>query len=117
MEQAVSLSDERLAKNEILFRAVNERLDDIGAATSWSKATDYLCECSDTSCIETIELDEKQYEHARSRSTVFFVVPGHERPELERVIEEHEHFLLVEKTVAVDTVKETDPRSDEPRPA
>jgi hypothetical protein len=117
MERAVSLSDERLAKNEILFRAVNERLDDIGAATSWSKTTDYLCECSDTSCIETIELDEKQYEHARSRSTVFFVVPGHERPELERVIEEHKHFLLVEKTVAVDTVKETDPRSDEPAPA
>lgn len=51
------------------------------------------------------------------RGTVFLVVPGHERPELERVIEEHEHFLLVEKTVAVDAVKETDPRSYEPGPA
>jgi hypothetical protein len=38
----VSLSDERLAKNEIHFREVNERLDDM--ATSWSKTTDYLCE-------------------------------------------------------------------------
>ena len=38
--------------------------------------------------------------------------------ELERVIRgKHEHFLLVEKTVAVDAVKETDPRSEEPGPA
>ena len=118
----MSLSEERLAKNEILFRAVNERLDDLGEAVPWSKKTEYLCECSDTSCIEVIELAKEQYELARSRPTVFFVVPGHERPELEKVIEEHEHHLLVEKTVAVDSVIESDPRSDEsdsakPRPS
>ena len=113
----MTLSEERLAKNEILFRSVNERLDDLSDAVPWQKSTDYLCECSDTACIESIELRKDEYEHARSRPTVFFVVPGHERPAIEKVIEEHEHFLLVEKTVAVDAVKETDPRSDEPGPA
>jgi hypothetical protein len=110
----MSLTDERLAKNESLFRAVNEHLDEIGEATPWSKTTDYLCECSDTACIESIELRKDEYEHARSRPTVFFVVPGHERPALENVIEEHKRYLLVEKTVAVDSVIESDPRSGGP---
>jgi hypothetical protein len=110
----VSLSDERLAKNESLFRAVNERLDKIGEAVPWSKTTDYLCECSDTKCFANIELTNDQYERARSRPTVFILVPGHERAEIERVVEENERFLLVEKTVAVEEIVEQDPRSEEP---
>ena len=113
----MSLSDERLAKNESLFRAVNERLDEIGEAAPWSKTNDYLCECSDTTCFANIELTKDEYERARSRPTVFMLVPGHERLEIERVIEDNEHFLLVEKIVAVDAVRETDPRSDESGPA
>ena len=112
----MAVSDERLAKNEILFRAVNERLDDLGELSVWSDRTEYLCECSDTACIEGIELEQEEYERARSRPTVFFVVPGHERPGLEKVVEEHERFFLVEKTAAVDAVVATDPREDEPGP-
>jgi hypothetical protein len=108
----VSLSDERLAKNEILFREVNERLDDM--APSWSKTTDYLCECSETSCVEIVALTNKEYERVRSRATVFVVVPGHERPEIENVVEANEGFMLVEKVVAVEEIIEADPRSDEP---
>ena len=109
----MSLSEERLAKNESLFRAVNERLDDIGETVSWSNTTDYLCECSDTTCFANIELTNDEYERARSRPTVFMLVPGHETPEIERVVEENERFLLVEKIVAVDEIKEQDPRSNE----
>jgi hypothetical protein len=109
----VTLSEERLAKNEILFRSVNERLDDLSDAVPWQKSTDYLCECSDTACIESIELGKDEYEHARSRPTVFFVVPGHERPEIEKVVEKHEGFVLVEKIVAVEEVIEQDPRSED----
>ena len=109
----VALSDERLAKNEIHFRAVNERLDELGEAAPWSKKTDYLCECSDTSCIEIVELTQDEYERVRSRATVFVVVPGHQRPEIEKVIEENEGFMLVEKVVAVEEVIDEDPRSNE----
>lgn len=112
----MTLSEERLAKNEILFRAVNERLDDLAEAVPWSKKTAYLCECSDTSCIESIELEKDEYERARSRPTVFFVMPGHERPAVEKVVEDHEDYLFVEKFVAVDAVIEADPRSDGPDP-
>jgi hypothetical protein len=92
---------------------VNERIDEIGAAISSSKTTDYVCECSDTACFKTIELTKDEYERARSRPTVFMVVPGHETPEIERVVEENERFVLVEKIVAVDKVVEQDPRSNE----
>ena len=108
----MSLSSERLAKNEILFRSVNERLDDL--APPWSKTTDYLCECSETSCAEIVELTQTEYERVRSRSTVFVVVPGHERPEIEKVVEENEGFTLVEKVVAVEEIIEADTRSDDP---
>ena len=109
----MSVSDDRLAENESLFRGVNERIDQIGAAAPWSETTDYVCECSETACFKTIELTKDEYERARSRPTVFMLVPGHQRLEIERVIEENERFLLVEKIVAVDEMIEQDPRSNE----
>lgn len=107
----MTVSKERLAKNESLFRSVNERLDEMASAISWPKRTDYLCECSDTDCIDTIELDKEEYERARRRPTTFFVVPGHERSGVEKVVEEHERYVLVEKLVAVETLVDEDPRS------
>ena len=107
----MSLSDERLAKNEILFREVNERLDEM--SIPWSKTTDYLCECSEMSCTKIVELRNDQYERVRSRPTVFVVVPGHERPEIEKVVEANDGFLLVEKVVAVEEITREDPRSGE----
>jgi hypothetical protein len=107
----VSLSDERLAKNETLFRTVNERLDDL--SSPWSKTIDYLCECSDASCAEIVSLTTTEYERARSRATLFVVRPGHERPEIEKVVEESDGFKIVEKVVAVEEVIKEDPRSSE----
>ena len=106
----MSLSDERLARNEILFREINERLDEM--SVSWSKTTDYLCECSEMSCTKIVELTSDEYERIRSRATVFVVAPGHEKHEIEQVIERHDGYLLVEKVVAVEEIIEQDPRSD-----
>jgi hypothetical protein len=106
----VSLSDERLARNEILFREINERLDEM--SVSWSKTTDYLCECSEMSCTKIVELTSDEYERIRSRATVFVVAPGHEKHEIEKVIERKDGYLLVEKVVAVEEMIEQDPRSD-----
>ena len=94
---------------------MNERLDEIGEAAPWSKTTDYLCECSDTAVFWKHRTREGRVRAGAVRSTVFFVVPGTERPAIEHVIEEHERYLLVEKTVAVDSVIESDPRSGGPR--
>ncbi len=105
------LSDERLAKNEILFREINERLDEM--SVPWSKTTDYLCECSDMFCTKVVELRNDEYERVRSRPTLFVVAHGHEQLEIEKVVEETEGYFLVEKIVAVDEIIRQDPRSGE----
>ena len=43
---------------------------------------------------------------------MFVVAPGHETHEVEKVIERHDGYLLVEKVVAVEEIIEQDPRSD-----
>jgi hypothetical protein len=106
----VTPSDERLAKNEAHFRKVNERLNTI--RTPRVRMTNYLCECSAKTCIQTIALTNDEYERARRRPTVFVLVPGHQRPDLERVVEENDRFLLVEKVAAVDEMIEEDARSE-----
>jgi hypothetical protein len=104
----VSTAEERLAHNQTLFREVNERIQDLGNPAG---ATEFLCECSDQLCITSIELTFGEYEKVRSDSTWFLVKPGHQIPEIERVVSGDHHFLVVEKGVAQDDLEATDPRS------
>ena len=105
----MSTAQERLAHNQTLFREVNERIQDLGNPAG---ATEFLCECSDRVCIASIELTFGQYETVRSDSTWFLVKPGHQIPEIERVVSENGHFVVVEKFVAHDDLEATDPRTD-----
>ena len=89
---------QRAAHNQSLFREVNERI----AALSERFATElrpngYLCECLDTKCTETMEIPHNEYERLRERGARFFVLPGHEDPAVENVVEETLHYLVVEK--------------------
>jgi hypothetical protein len=96
----MTVSLERLARNQAIFREVNERLREIANPAEGS--TDYVCECSAVDCRDTIELEVSEYEAVRSMPNVFVIEPGHERLEVERVIEEKDRLMLVEKTVPVD---------------
>ena len=100
-----------IAENEALFRAANER------ASTWeerarAEATElYFCECADPQCTEKVGLTFTDYERVRSDSSWFFVVPGHEVADVERVIEDHGDWVVIEKEPDVqDIVEETDPR-------
>lgn len=94
--------------NQLLFREVNERLrETIGSEQS---PLDFLCECSSEDCIETISLSLEDYDRVRSHSNLFFVAPGHERLEVERIVDQEDGFLLVQNTVAADAVIRADPR-------
>ena len=107
---------DRLAKNETLFRDVNERVREIderqGVATGTETLWDFLCECGHVDCTQPISLTLEEYERARSSPVVFAVLPGHERPEVEQVLEENERFVLVEKDPEERAIaRETDPRA------
>ena len=96
------LSSQRLARNQVIFREVNERLRALADAVPDGK-TDYLCECSDVECTDKIELRLLEYESVRARPWTFFIVPGHERLEVERIVtDELASYMVVEKIVPLD---------------
>jgi hypothetical protein len=104
---------QRLVRNQILFREVNERIrETIGSVGT---VAEFLCECSNEECIESLVLDLKEYERIRSNPNLFVVAPGHERLEVDRVVDQGHSYVLVQKTAEVSKVIATDPRSPEGR--
>jgi hypothetical protein len=95
------LSTRRHARNQVIFREVNERLRALADAVPDGKA-DYLCECGDVECAEKIELELSEYESVRARPKSFFIVPGHERLEVEDVTDELDTYIVVQKIVPLD---------------
>jgi hypothetical protein len=108
------MREESLAKNEELFRQVNERIDTISQAVADDDAlTEYLCECDRQECYERVKATRGEYESVRAESTHFIVLPGHEDPRVERVVFSDERFLIVEKQgAAAREAKANDPREE-----
>ena len=108
--------DERRARNEALFREVNERIEELSpdsADESEQEASiEFVCECSRADCTELIEVTRAEYEAVRSDPRRFIVVPGHEHTDTERVVERNSGFFVVEKLEhAAEIAVEHDPRS------
>jgi hypothetical protein len=60
---------------------------------------DFMCECADASCTGVLTLTPAEYEKLRSNSRRFAVLPGHEVDDVERVVETHSRYLVVEKNL------------------
>jgi hypothetical protein len=88
---------ERAARNEEVFREVNERIEAGAEQHDVSGSLPFHCECGQASCLETIELPSARYEAVVRERYHFVVLPGHEEPEIERVVEDEGDFLVVEK--------------------
>jgi hypothetical protein len=109
---------ERRAKNEALFREVNERIEEVsrrlvGTGEQDAAFPGFVCECSRRECTESVPTTYRQYEAVRENPRLFLVLPGHEDPKVDRVIERHEGCLVVEKrSGASEIALELDPRSE-----
>lgn len=92
---------ERRAKNEAIFREVNERIEELskraGIDSGDSLLPGFVCECSQEACTELLEATYQQYEAVREHPRRFLVRAGHEDLEVDRVVEQHEDSLVVEK--------------------
>jgi hypothetical protein len=88
---------ERAARNEEVVREVNEQIEDGARLHGIDSAMPLHCECGQATCFEKIELRPSQYERILGQRYRFVVTPGHQQPEVERVVEGHESFLIVEK--------------------
>jgi hypothetical protein len=49
--------------------------------------------------VDAIRLSPAEYADVRAHPTRFFVIPGHELEEIERVVEENGRFTIVETPV------------------
>jgi hypothetical protein len=107
-----SLWEERAARNEALFREVNEQVRSIsGDFEPEARSVDFVCECSDDACIEQLRVPVSAYERVRAEPRRFILKPGHET-EIERVVAREDGFIIVEKEgVAGRIAAQTDPRS------
>jgi hypothetical protein len=89
---------ERAARNQSLFRYVNERVKSVllsfGGATD---ETSFACECADPECAVFVPLTLEEYEQVRSRPDTFLVAPGHVYAEVEDVLAENERYTIVAK--------------------
>ena len=58
---------------------------------------DFRCECGRPECESAVPMTADEYEHVRSDNDRFAVVPGHEKDEIERVVERTDRYLIVDK--------------------
>jgi hypothetical protein len=101
----------RMARNEALFREVNEAI----ASGQWPGEEDrrvsFRCECARLGCNDLIDVPLREYERVRANPRWFLISPGHEQPLVERVIESHPGYAVVEKAGDAGAVADaTDPR-------
>lgn len=102
-------SEVRAAKNESLFREVNERLSELRPPSS---GIDCVCECAREDCTEQLRLTVQQYETVRSVPSQFALKPEHVIADVELVVRDGDGYVVVEKIGAGRAVAEHfDPRA------
>jgi hypothetical protein len=105
----------RFAENEALYRSVNEQIEAVGRefGPAVDESIAILCECGQLDCAAQIELPVGTYERIRADATLFVVLPGHNNPEIEVVVEEHSGFTIVckDSPPGREVAQATDPRS------
>jgi hypothetical protein len=105
--------EERLGANEALFREVNERVAQVAEQFTEGGHVNFSCECGDRACAEQIPMTVGDYEAVRAEATHFAVAPGHEVPDIERVVSRRPTYFVVEKQDpdAEEVARDTDPRT------
>jgi hypothetical protein len=90
---------ERIAKNEAVFRAANREIQHASqqAGNGSQRHLEVLCECGREDCDGVIAISEAEYEETHSENDRFVILPGHNTPGIEAVVEEREHYLVVDK--------------------
>jgi hypothetical protein len=87
----------RAARNEEVVRDVNRQIEEGAQLHGVSSEMPFHCECAQTVCLEKIDLAARVYEPILAERYRFVVVPEHVQPEVERVVEEQDSFVVVEK--------------------
>jgi len=102
---------ERIAKNETAFRAANRELEraDLEEGGGADQLIEVLCECGRQGCSGMITLTVADYDRVHAQDDRFVVVAGHESTEIEKVVEERNGYLVVDKFGEAEDIVEEQP--------
>ena len=107
MRQMSAVPIDLLVGNQVIFREVNQRIRELADRFDLKSGAAFICECSSERCVESIALDFDEYKAIRSSPTLFVVVPGHEKLQVENVVETNDRYAVVEMTRKVELVTES----------
>lgn len=88
---------QRLIQNERRLRRANELVDAGRDDGPRGRKELFLCECSNDDCAATLELQWDEYRAVRAHSERYVIRPGHETADVDRVVERHDGFVVVDK--------------------
>jgi len=100
MVESVDELQERAARNQSLFREVNERIEGLPERMDRKALrSEWVCECANAACFERVEMSLDEYESIRQHPTRFAVCPAiqHVYAEAERLVEKTDRYWVVEK--------------------
>ena len=88
----------RKAKNEIVLRKLNERIEEDHLRVQPDIAA-WVCECADENCALPVKMSIAEYEAIRIEPTHFFVVPteDHVSPDIEYVVRREPSYWVLAK--------------------
>jgi hypothetical protein len=88
----------RAARNELVFRAVNEQIMDVTERFQAELSElDLVCECADPSCTATVRLEVEEFSEIDRAKNAFIVLRGHEDAQVEAVVNERSGYVVVRK--------------------
>jgi hypothetical protein len=88
--------DQRLTENELLFRRANEQAARHTLRGDVPTELEVVCECTDRDCRQALTMSTAEYEWLRQNPRRFVVLPGHEAPAVEQVVERFDGYVIVE---------------------
>jgi hypothetical protein len=91
---ALETRRQRAARNQSLFRDVNERIEELVASSAFVQ---FVCECCDDDCVTPLALTVQEYERVRAVGNNFVVAPGHDVPDVEEVVDASDRYVVVAK--------------------
>jgi hypothetical protein len=97
--RSVGPREERITKNEVVMRAANREIQhaerEVGNGSD--DRFEVLCECGRPDCDGLLSLTIAEYDEIHREHDRFVVLPGHNTPDIESVVEERDAFLVVDK--------------------
>jgi hypothetical protein len=88
---------ERAARNEEVFRGVNDRIEAGAELHGITTAEPFHCECDRDGCFDRIELRPAEYRAIIEQRYHFAVAPHHLDSRVERLVERRDGYWVVEK--------------------